>query len=142
MTIYIGYSRPFESLYRNRIELLNEFQFTSICYMTLIFTDFVPTLEQQYLGGWIIICLILNFFFINMIMVFQNLAKIVSLVIRKYSRVVVRKVEIFKEKRAQKQKMQELKEILPLTQGENSIKVSNLKPQINLFKVKMTDGKY
>ena len=91
-TIYIGYSEPFLSSFRNKLELLNEFQFASICYMTLIFTDFVPTVEKHYKGGWMLIVMILNFFFINMAIVLRSLFKSLFLIIEKYFRVIERKV--------------------------------------------------
>jgi hypothetical protein len=89
MTIYIGLSRPFAGgSFRNNIELFNEFQFSVICYMTVICTDFVLTLEDQYDGGWIIIVLIINFFFLNMVVVLKNLFKIISLVVEKNYNIV------------------------------------------------------
>ena len=96
MTIYIGYSEPFLSSSRNKLELFNEFQFALICYMTLVFTDFVPTVEQQYKGGWMMIVLVLNFFFINMAIVIKSLFKSLFLIIEKSYIVIERKVKIFR----------------------------------------------
>jgi hypothetical protein len=98
MTIYIGFSRPFKSLFRNRIELMNEFMFSLICYMTLVFTDFSKTLEEQYLGGWFIIVMIMSFFLINMAIVLKSLIKIICLIIQKTKKVILHK---FKSKKVQ-----------------------------------------
>ena len=100
MTIYIGYSQPFLSSSRNKLELFNEFHFASICYMTLIFTDFVPSVEQHYDGGWMLIALVLNYFFINMAIVIRSLLKSIFLIMEKSLNMIERKVKTFIEERA------------------------------------------
>ena len=120
MTIYIGKTRPFIGSFRNKIELFNEFQFSLICYMTVICTDFVLTLEDQYDGGWIIIVLIINFFFLNMCVVLKSLFKIISLIVEKNYNIIAQKVKEFQERRA---KEKELDEIGPmLIVGPNVVK--------------------
>jgi len=74
--------------------------------MTLIFTDFVPTVEQQYKGGWMMIVLVLNFFFINMAIVLRSLFKSLFLIIEKSYRIIERKVKIFREERVEKLEIQ------------------------------------
>ena len=68
MTIYTGYTRSFKIRYRNRVELLNEYQFSVICYFMVVFTDFVKVTDK-YEMGFVVIALILLFLFINMALV-------------------------------------------------------------------------
>ena len=84
MSIYIGVSRPYQNSTRNKIEMLNELQFSFICYLTVIFTDFVDTVEKQYKGGWIMIVFIMAFFLINMIIVLKTLINTAFLILVKY----------------------------------------------------------
>jgi hypothetical protein len=71
--LYIGYCAPYQSRYRNRIEIMNELQVTFICYHTIIFTDFVKSVEDQYLAGWIMICLVNLLLLLNMGIVFHQI---------------------------------------------------------------------
>ena len=68
MTIYTGYTRSFKIRYRNRVELLNEYQFSVICYFMVVFTDFLKVTDK-YEMGFVVIALILLFLFINMALV-------------------------------------------------------------------------
>ena len=74
MTIYAGHTKSFRIRHRNRVELMNEYQFSIICYFMVVFTDFIQVTEQ-YEKGFIIIGLIIIFFVINMAAVIKNLVK-------------------------------------------------------------------
>jgi hypothetical protein len=41
MTVYIGVVKPLKGLNKHRIELMNEYQFSVICYSIVVSTDFV-----------------------------------------------------------------------------------------------------
>jgi len=84
MTIYFGTIKPFKNRILNTIELYNELQVTFICYFTLIFTDFVPTVEQQYSGGWMMIYLVIALLAANMLVVLRTGAENIGLVYLKY----------------------------------------------------------
>ena len=69
-TMYVGIARPFSAQKRNRIEMMNEFQYSIICYFMIVFTDYIKVTEQ-YQDGYIIIGLIGFFFVSNMVIVWQ-----------------------------------------------------------------------
>ena len=69
--IYIGYQSPLVTRFNNHIEIMNELQVTFICYHTIIFTDFVKSVEDQYTSGWIIIGLVNLLLLINMMIVLK-----------------------------------------------------------------------
>ena len=67
--IYIGKIKPLYIIVRNKIELFNELCISIASIFMLIFTDWVPDLENHYKAGWGmcgIICLniIVNNYFI------------------------------------------------------------------------------
>jgi hypothetical protein len=71
ITIYFGITKPYKDRFANMIELFNELQITFICYFTLIFTDYVPTVEQQYSGGFMMIYLVITLLAANMLIVLR-----------------------------------------------------------------------
>ena len=69
MLIYTGTNRPLSTKLRNRIELFNEF---CICYISIhlvIFTDWVPSFDAQYLMGFSMIGVMGFNIFVNMLAV-------------------------------------------------------------------------
>lgn len=67
--IYQGYSAPFNSRFKNRLELFNELTVVVCSLHMMTFTDWIPDYSTQYLMGWsmiivIIINLIVNLFII------------------------------------------------------------------------------
>jgi hypothetical protein len=62
---------------------MNEYIFSTICYFIVVFTDFIPVIEQ-YKKSVIIINLIVIFFLINMSFVLKVLMKAFKLFIIKF----------------------------------------------------------
>ena len=67
-TIYLGKIRAWIDPKWFRMEQVNEFFVSLICYYCVCFTDFVPTPEQQYDFGWHAIGIALVFILINVLM--------------------------------------------------------------------------
>ena len=84
ITIYFGITKPYRDKISNTIELFNELQVTFICYFTLIFTDFVPTVDQQYIGGWYMIYMVIFMLAANMIYVLKIMVGNANLVYIKF----------------------------------------------------------
>ena len=51
--IYIGYVRPFDTEYENRVEMFNEIMNLMVLYLLICFTDFVPDLSMRFLIGYV-----------------------------------------------------------------------------------------
>ena len=51
--IYIGYMRPFETEYENKVEMFNELMNLMVLYLLICFTDFVPDLSMRFLIGYV-----------------------------------------------------------------------------------------
>ena len=74
-TIYFGFIKPYASRFMNRVELSNEMGVTFICYFTLVFTDFVETVEAQFDGAWLMIYSVIGVLGCNMLIVSLMLGK-------------------------------------------------------------------
>ena len=61
LIITIGWIRPFDSIYANRLELFNESITVGTLYTLLLFTDFVQSADGRHSCGYIFISLILVF---------------------------------------------------------------------------------
>ena len=83
MTIYTGHAQPYKIQKRNRVELMNEYMFSVICYFIIIFTDFMNVTEQ-YEKSFIIIGLVMVFFFVNMAAVSKGLIKSLCLILIRF----------------------------------------------------------
>ena len=91
MTIYIGGVRPFKIRAQNSVEILNEYQFSVICYFMVVFTDFIK-LVDRYQMGFIQIALIVVFFLVNMTVVLRELVKGGCLIVTRLRRICERGV--------------------------------------------------
>ena len=68
MSIYIA-KKPFKSRFSNRIEIMNEFFMSSICYTAIVVTDYLSTVLKKYEGAWVAIGLVVLTLFINIAIV-------------------------------------------------------------------------
>ena len=68
MTFYIA-NKPYLDRLSNRIELMNEFLMSSICYSCIIVTDQVIGNDQKYEGAWVMIFAISLTMLINIMIV-------------------------------------------------------------------------
>ena len=83
MTHFIGY-KPFKSLVLNRIEIMNEYLMSSICYSSIVMTDYLTTNEDKYRGAWFTIGLISVTLCINISIVLWFLLVSIKQVVKKY----------------------------------------------------------
>jgi len=84
MTIYQGQHMPLQERLKNRIELFNEICISFSSYLMLLFTDWVPDSELQYLYGWAMLSLIVLCILVNGFFIFKFGLKSLKLIITKY----------------------------------------------------------
>ena len=82
--IYYGGVQPFDTRFRRRIDLFNEFSILLITWHMMCFTDFVLSSDTQWLVGWsMIFCICLNAF-VNISIVLGVGSRLIYLVCYKY----------------------------------------------------------
>ena len=84
---YYGYFRPCETRFHNRVLYFNEFLITVVTWHMMLFTDYVPDQDMQYLIGWSMIISIMLNALINIIVIIGIVGKQLFLIILKASRV-------------------------------------------------------
>ena len=94
MTLFVG-SKPFKVLSSNRIELLNEFLVSSVCYSCIIATDYHHLVDKKYEGAWFLILVITLTLFINIMIVTWSMLRGIRLM---FIRFCVNKVKVFYRK--------------------------------------------
>ena len=87
MIVYQGSFTPFKSKNLNFVEIFNESMMLLSSNQVIFFTDFVETLEERYLNGWVLIFLISINLFVNMSIVLKTMFKQFQLIIIKYYRI-------------------------------------------------------
>ena len=92
MTIYQGQHMPLQERLKNRIELFNEICISFSSYLMLLFTDWVPDSELQYLYGWAMLSLIVLCILVNGFFIFKFGLKSLKLIITKYYQLLKRKL--------------------------------------------------
>jgi len=75
----------------NRLELYNEWLTNLIFLHLLFFTEWIPTLEQQYTMGWSMIIHILLFLIINFYFIFRFMFRSSKLYFIKYKNIYMAK---------------------------------------------------
>jgi len=68
MSVYLGF-KPFKHMLNNRIEMMNEFFMSSVCYSSIVLTDYLRSNSIKYKGAWFMISIISLTLFINISMV-------------------------------------------------------------------------
>ena len=82
--IYYGGVQPFDTRFRRRIDLFNEYSILLITWHIMCYTDFVVSSDMQWLVGWsMILCICLNAF-VNISIVLGLGGKLIYLVCYKY----------------------------------------------------------
>ena len=97
LIIYQGGQRPFNTAFKNRIELINE---VTICICTLhmmLFTDFVTSHRGQDYAGWSMVIIMTLNFVINLMVVVKIGASSLGLVVKKYWKIFEKKFITKKE---------------------------------------------
>ena len=80
--IYVGYFRPFEIPFNNKMELFNE-SVTIVCtYGLICFSAFVSDARTRYLCGWVMIGLISFLVLFNLVFVIKQGIQITSKAIK------------------------------------------------------------
>lgn len=91
MSILIG-QKPIQSL-SNRIEIMNEFLMCSICYSSIVVTDYLRSSIDKYKGAWVTIALITLTLTINISIVIWFIIGNFKLLKIKYMKRLTRCVE-------------------------------------------------
>jgi hypothetical protein len=120
--IYIGAMKPFKTRFLNNIEMINELQVTMICFHTIIFTDYVQTLDEQYNAGWIVIILVNVLLLTNIVIVLCSMFHNGSLFFTKYERRLVSK--FVKDKKPKEKDIEELIEMEEVSSSKESSETS------------------
>ena len=111
MIIFIGL-KPFKFLLNSRIEIMNEYLMSSICYSSIVMTDYLVAVEDKYKGAWFTIGLISMTLSINISIVIWFMLMSLKLILIKYFRKLIRCLRIcFPEndyERTKKQAMRRL----------------------------------
>jgi len=68
--IYIGFSQPFTSRLKNRLEYINEAMVGIITFQFIFCTDWVDSEEFKFELGWILVISVLVLIVINLAFVF------------------------------------------------------------------------
>ena len=92
IALYIGL-KPFKSLITNRIELANEYMMTSICYSSIVATDYLVKIEQKYEGAWVMIAFISFMMLVNIVLVVCFVIHNFKLTCLKYGRILIRGIK-------------------------------------------------
>src|SRR3569833_1698536 len=78
---YLGYIQPFSVKLVNKIEIFNELTIMTVGYHLILFTEFVPSIEMQYMAGYSVIAItIFNILVNSGIMIWINVAKVIHLI--------------------------------------------------------------
>ena len=67
--MYLASVMPFETKKLNYLEILNEACILGASYHLLVFTDFVPSDDLQYMSGWSLISLTLINMLVNIVII-------------------------------------------------------------------------
>ena len=87
LLIIIGWVRPFESRYLNRLELFSEYVTTCTLYTVMLFTDFVQKAEGRHFCGYIFITIVMLFALVHIgLITLSSLARVRERVHRRYLR--------------------------------------------------------
>lgn len=98
VTIYQGQFFPKITKFLNYIEVFNEFSVEVTFVHMLLFTEWIPDPNVQYLIGYSMITVISLNIFVNLVIVFYICGKSVSLINVKYYRVIRHRSQILKAK--------------------------------------------
>lgn len=73
--IYMGYVKPYTTLYKNKLEICNEIILLLAVYCLILFTEFVPGPEIRYKCGWAMIAVTFTLIAVNMTVVISTSIK-------------------------------------------------------------------
>jgi hypothetical protein len=86
MLMYQGHHLPLLTKFTNIIECMNEWLIVVVTWHLMLYTDFVPELQFQYVIGWSHVGFISISMFINVLVVFYFSGKYIRLLAIKYFR--------------------------------------------------------
>lgn len=95
MIIFITTVKPFEDSFMNKLELFNELCILGVSYHLILFTNFNPDVNNQYLAGWSIIG-------ITMLNVITNMSIMIGKSVIRLLQTIKRVIIKCKESRAKK----------------------------------------
>ena len=95
LIIYQGGQRPFNTVFKNQIELTNEVTINVCTMHMLLYTDFVASQRGQDYAGWSMVIIMSLNIVINLMTVVNIATSSLGLVVKKYW---LRLLHIFKKK--------------------------------------------